>query len=168
MDWITRVVWPVLLSLAAAAVAPGCNQIFVVSTPGCHLWPVVERLSGPRWTLSTSALLSEQGLEGLARHHPRDAFYFLEQGAGTERSDPERLLALAELADQIGRTTLLSAPREALLRSRDAAVYATFCLEKLGDGQAGSVMWCTARDVHNDALARCLRLARTSGRAGTA
>jgi hypothetical protein len=68
---------------------------------------------------------------------------------------------LAELADRIGRTTLLPVPGEALLWSRDAAVYAIFCLAELGEGQAGSVIWCTARDVHNDALARCLRLART-------
>jgi len=166
MDWIRRVVWPALLSLAAAMVAPGCNQVFVVSRPGHHVWPVAERLWGPRWTLSTSALLSERGLEGLARHHPRNAFFFLEQGPGAERSDPERLLALAELADQIGRTTLLSAPGEAVLWSRDAAVYATFCLANLGEGQAGSATWCTARDVHNDALARCLRLARTSAKPG--
>jgi len=161
MDWIRRVVWLALLSLTAATVAPGCNQVFVVPRLGRHLAPVAERLWGPRWSNSTSALLSERGLEGLAQHHPHDAFHLLEQGNGTEYSDPERLLALAELADQIGRTTLLPAPGEALSWSRDAAVYAIFCLAELGERQAGSVMWCTARDLHNDALARCLRLART-------
>ena len=166
MDWIRRVVWLALLSLTAATVAPGCNQVFVVPRPGRLLAPVAECLWGPRWTVSTSALLSEQGLQGLAQHHPRDAFFFLERGNAAEHSDPERLLALAELADQIGRMTLRPAPAEALLWSRDAAVYAIFCLAELGEGQAGSVMWRTARDVHNDALARCLRLARTDAKPG--
>jgi hypothetical protein len=71
------------------------------------------------------------------------------------------LLALAELADEISRTTLRLSSAEALLWSRDAAVFSLFCLTVLGDGQTGSSMWRRAQDLHNDALARCFRLART-------
>jgi len=166
MDWIRRVVWLVLLSLAAAMAAPGCHQVSVVPAPGQRLSPVTERFWGPSWSVSTSTLLNEQGLEDLARHHPRQAFFFLEQGTRTQWADPQWLLALAELADQIGRTTPLLVSGEALSWSRDAAVYAVFCLAELGECQLGTMTWCTARDVHNDALARCLRLVRTHAKPG--
>ena len=48
--------------------------------------------------------------------------------------DCQRLLALAELADQAGQT---SRSGEALLWSRDAAVYAVFCLTSSGFDQNG-------------------------------
>jgi hypothetical protein len=122
---------------------------------------VEHQLAGPRWSTSTLALLSEQGLTDLAQHHPREAFLALEQATVANEPNPQRLLALAELADRIGRMNLPLSFTDALAWSRDAAVFAVFCLRELGDCQSGSITWCKAQHLHNDALARCLRLART-------
>jgi len=109
-------------------------------------------------------LLERLGLADLARHHPGDAFSLVEQGADTQDPDCQRLLALAELADyRAGRTP---GSDEALVWSRDAAVYAVFCLARPGADQNGVAIGCAARDVHNRALERCLRLARTRASAG--
>ena len=46
--------------------------------------------------------------------------------------------------------------------SRDAAVYAAFCLSESAGHAGADAMRCAACDVHNRAVARCLRLARTA------
>src|SRR5262249_18460379 len=84
-----------------------------------------------------------------------------EQQAVAGQADPHRFLALAELADQIARPALGQSPDEALLWSRDAAVYAVFCLAELGENQARCALACKAQSLHNAALSRCLTLART-------
>jgi len=161
MDGIRRVVWPAIVCLAAGTVVPGCSQVAVFPAPMAWLRPIADRLGGPGWSASTSAVLNGLGLEDLARHHPRDAFAFLEQRADPQQPDSERLLALAELADQIGRTAALPASAEAIRWSRDAAVYAVFCLAQPGETPNRALTWCAARAVHNRAVSRCLGLART-------
>ncbi len=117
--------------------------------------PVAKYLFGPSWSVSTSTLLERLGLADLARYHPDDAFSLLEQGGDTQDlMDCQRLLALAELADKAGQTRG-SGER---LWSRDASVYAVFCLTRAGADQSGMAIGCAARDVHNHALARCLWL----------
>jgi hypothetical protein len=106
-------------------------------------------------------VLCDQQLESLAHHHPQDAFFALEEATLAEPGDPQRLLALAELADQISRSTLLWPRTQALEWSRDTAVFAMFCLRALGSEHTGSLIWCKALQLHNDSLARCLRLAHT-------
>jgi len=158
MDWITRLVRSVLLSLVAGTLVPGYFPVAVLTAQEPAPRPVAKCLLGPSWSVSTSTLLERLGLADLARHHPDDAFSLLEQGADTQDPDCQRLLALAELADQVGQRP---GSGEALLWSRDAAVYAMFCLTRPGADQSGVAIGCDARDVHNRALARCLRLART-------
>jgi hypothetical protein len=158
MDWIRMVVWPGLLSLAAGTVTPCSSQVIGFSAPGQYPQPVEDRLWGSAQSERTSTFVTQRGLTDVAHHHPRAAFALLEQGGGTSTSDSQRLLTLAELADQIGRTTELTAPGEAILWSRDAAVYAMFCLTTLRPGETNAVTWRAATDVHNGAVARCLRL----------
>ena len=164
MDWIGRAVWPAILPVVAGLIAPGCGQVEVIPAPGHHLGTIVERLHrpGPCWSVSTTNLLCQLGLDGMARRHPRAAFAELEQGAHDGRSDPTRLLALAELADQNARAMGPLATDEAMAWSRDAAVYAAFCLSASGGTTGDDATWCAACDVHNRAAARCLRLARTA------
>ena len=50
---------------------------------------------------------------------------------------------------------------EAMLWSRDAAVFAVFCLAELKAEKPGTVAWCTAQNLYNEAVARCLRLMQT-------
>ena len=161
MDGIGRVVWPALLTIVWGAIAPGCNQIAVIPLPGHRLRTVAERWHPlcPCWTGSTAHLLSHLGLDDLARRDPCAAFAALESGLDGARPDPARLLALAELADEVGRSLGGSARDDALAWSRDAAVYAVLCLSATGSGPDG--MSCAASAVHNRAAARCLRLART-------
>jgi hypothetical protein len=163
MDWITRLVRSALLSLVAGTFVPGYLHLTILSAQELAPRQAATGLFGPSWSVSTSTLLERLGLADLARHHPGDAFSLLEQGAGTQDLDCERLLALAELADQAGRT---SRSNEALLWSRDAAVYAMFCLTRPGADRSGVAIGCAARAVHNRALERCLRLARTRASAG--
>jgi hypothetical protein len=159
MDWITRRVRSALLSLVAGTFVPFCFQVAIFPPS-----PLIARCAfGPDWSLSTSSLLERLGLADLARHHPGDAFSLLEQGSNPQELDCQRLLALAELADQAGQT---SGSDEALFWSRDAAVYAVFCLTRPGADQSGVAIGCAAREVHNRALTRCLRLARTRASAG--
>jgi pimeloyl-ACP methyl ester carboxylesterase len=164
MDGIGRVVWPALLSIAAGAIALGCKQVEVIPAPGPCPGTVVERLHlpGPCWSVPTTNLLCQLGLDGMARRHPRAVFAELERGIHDGRPDPARLLALAELADQNGRAMGPLATDEAMAWSRDAAVYAAFCLSTSGADTGGDATWCAACGVHNRAAARCLRLARTA------
>jgi hypothetical protein len=155
MDWITRLIKAALLSLMAGTVV----HVGVLPAQEPAPRPVAEYLLGPSWSVSTSTLLERLGLADLARYHPDDAFSLLEQGSDTQDlMDCQRLLALAELADKASQTR---GSGEALLWSRDASVYAVFCLTRAGADQSGMAIGCAARDVHNRALARCLWLART-------
>ena len=51
MDGTRRVVWPVLLSIAAGVIAPGCKQVEVIPAPGHGLGTVVERTASAGSTL---------------------------------------------------------------------------------------------------------------------
>jgi hypothetical protein len=164
MDWITRLVRSVLLVLVAGTLVAGSFPVAILFAQEPAPRPVAKCLFGPDWSISTSTLLERLGLADLARHDPADAFSLLEQGAATQDPDCQRLLALAELADHQADRTPGSGG--ALLWSRDAAVYAVFCLTRPGAGQGGEAIGCDAREVHNRALARCLRLARTRASAG--
>ncbi len=162
MDGIGRVVWPALLTIAWGAIAPGCNQIAVLPVPGHRLRTVADRWHPPRpcWSGSTAHLLSHLGLDDLARRDPCAAFAALEPGLDGTRPDPARLLALAELADEVGRSLGSSAKDDALAWSRDAAVYAVLSLSAAAAIPGAEAMGA-ACVVHNRAAARCLRLART-------
>ncbi len=160
-----------LLSIAAGVIAPGCKQVEVIPAPGHGLGTVVERLhrTGPRWSVPTTSLLCQLGLDDLARRHPGAAFQELEQGPRDGRPGPARFLALAELADQNARAIGPLATCEALTWSRDAAVYAAFCLLTSGGSSGADATRCAARSVHNRAVERCLRLTHTTvapGRSG--
>ncbi len=161
MDGIGRVVWPALLTIVLGAIAPGCNQIAVLPVPGHRLRTVAERWHPPcpSWSGSTAHLLSHLGLDDLARRDPCAAFAALEPDINGARSDSVRLLALAELADEVGRSLGASARDDALAWSRDAAVYAVLSLSASAGMPGAEAMGCTACAVHNRAAARCLRLA---------
>ena len=90
MDGTRRAVWPVLLSIAAGVIAPGCKQVEVIPAPGHGLGTVVERLHrpGPRWSVPTTNFLCQLGLDDLARRHPGAAFQGLERGPHGVRPDP--------------------------------------------------------------------------------
>ncbi|MGP0063440.1 MAG: esterase/lipase family protein [Isosphaeraceae bacterium] len=157
-------VWAAILPILAALIAPGCKQVEVIPAPGHRLGTVVARWHRPGscWSVPTTDWLCQLGLEGLARRDPCAAFAELERGIPDARPDPARMLALAELADQ---TALAMGPFEkdgAMAWSRDAAVYAAFCLSDLGRDPGADATWCAACEVHNRATARCLRLARTA------
>jgi hypothetical protein len=171
MDGIKRVAWPTLLTIALGAVAPGCNQIAVIPAPGHRLQTVAERWHPPCrcWSPTTANLLSHLGLDDLARRDPCAAFAALEPGIVGAGLDPARLLALAELADEVGRSLGPWARDDALAWSRDAAVYAAFCMSANGPRPDLDPISRAAGAVHNRAAARCLRLARTAdppGRSG--
>ncbi len=171
MDGIGRVVWPALLTTALGAIVPGCNQIAVIPVPGHRLRTVVERWHPPSrcWSGPTANLLRHLGLGDLAHRDPTAAFAALEPGIDGARPDPVRLLALAELADEVGRSLGPPARDDALAWSRDAAVYAALCLSATGVGPGADSTSRAACTVHNRAAARCLRLARTAnppGRSG--
>jgi triacylglycerol esterase/lipase EstA (alpha/beta hydrolase family) len=165
MDGSRRQVWLAILPIAAATIAPGCNRPLLVPALSDRLRPVNEHFQLQSWSDSTSTLLEGLGLAELAGRHPRDAFFRLERTTEDDGGDYRRLLALAELADDIGRR----APpwsSETVWWSRDAAVYAVFCLTELDESQPGAFTACVAREVHNRALARCLRAAKTHSMSG--
>jgi hypothetical protein len=158
MDGIKRVVWLVIVSLATGTAAPGCHRSVVFALPGHHLPRPAQFPCEPNWSTSTTNLLERLDLRRLACRHPAEAFFFLEQMTEAGLAEPERLLALAELAEEASRTEEAS---EALTWSRDAAVYAAFSLaDPRPDGTSLSTR-SIAGDVHNRAVARCLRLAQT-------
>jgi hypothetical protein len=153
-----------LVMLAAAAL--GCRQPIILPNPVRSVAPVVEAVAGPGPSASTGAVLSDIGIADVAAHRPRVAFAALEQRLAREaRPSPVLLLALAELADRVSRRPVFlpGARREALNWSRDSAVYAAFCLDDPRCDEASRLAAC---DVHNRAVARCLRLAGTSSMPG--
>ena len=158
MDWIRRLVWPAILLFAAGTTASGCCRISALSTSSRQLRLRAAFHSSPGWSASTSTLLEHLGLRELAQDRPCDTFRLLEQPTDILYADPQRLLALAELAYQIseGSTT-----EDAIAWARDAAVYSTFYLAEPTDGHYNEPLRCFARGVHNRAVARCLRLAQT-------
>lgn len=149
-----------------AAVAIGCHQPVVLPNPARHVAPVVEAVAGPGLSESARALLADLGIADVAAHHPRVAFAVLEERVSrAAQPSPGWLLSLAELADRVGRRpAMLPGTRaEALAWSRDAAVYAGFCL---ADPRCDDLSRRAARDLHNRAVARCLRLAGTASTPG--
>ncbi len=161
MDASRRRAGLAILSLAASIALSGCGRFFVLPAPVYRLRAIGEHFHGPIQSDSTSALLQTREWELPACSHPRDAFSLLEQVAYTHPSDSRRLLALAELADEIARTAPPGSI-ETIFWSRDAAVYAIFCLAELKDDQTATAMASAAQDVHNNAVARCLRLVQSS------
>ena len=160
MDWIRKAIWPWLLCLTAGIVVPNQAQAAVTAKSDVRQGNVC--LWTPPWQPSTSRLLSQLGLIDLARHHPDNAFSLLEQTDCTHLPIAQRLLALAELANQFAHTTELTARGDAILWSRNAAVYAVFCLATLDTDD--DHLWHAASDTHNRALARCLRLVQSDKR----
>ncbi len=148
------------MSLAASIALSGCERPFIFPMTASHLRGINEHLHQPSLSASTSALLQTHGWEKLACRQPQDAFSLLEQAAGVPGHDPRHLLALAEFADEIARI----APSDstgAIEWSRDAAVYAFFCLASLNGDDGASEICCAAQNVHNRAVVRCLRLAQS-------
>ena len=160
MDGNTTRVGLAVLSLAASIALLGCERLYVIPSPGFRLRATAERFHGPNWSDSTSDLLQTPEWENLTCLPPDIAFSLLEQGAGASAFDTRCLLALAEFADEIARTT--PDATEAVLWSRDAAVYASFCLTQLRSDLTETAIHCAAQDVHNTAVARCLRLVQSS------
>jgi hypothetical protein len=154
-----------ILSLAAGLALPGCERPFMLPEFGSRLRFIDEYLHNPGLSNSTSALVQTQGWDYPAGGHPQDAFSLLEQNVGSFPSEPQRLLALAELADELARMAPTGST-DAILWSRDAAVYSVFCLTELTGDLNAAAMYCAAQNVHNNAVARCLRLAQTSTNTG--
>jgi hypothetical protein len=161
MDRIRKGVWPSLLALVVGIWTLGCHQVIVFPTPGRRLQQFADYVRSTDWSPTTCNLLAKLGLEELAQDHPQNAFALLEQQIHTDWTDAQRLLSLAELADRISRTIELTAPSDALVWSRDAAVYAMFCLTAVGEERADPAMACAATNVHNRAVTRCLQLTRS-------
>ena len=150
--------------MLAGLVVAGCSHVEVFPAPGHQLKTVVASMhpTGPCWSDSTANLLCRLGLDDLARDDSRAAFARVEQGVHDGPSDPALLLALAELADEKARTAGPLATDEAIAWSRDAAVYATFCLSALSLDRDSEATWAAACRVHNRATARCLSRAHTA------
>ena len=155
MAWITRFIKAAVFLLLSGTVVPGSFDLAIPIAQVPARQPTAKYPFGPIWSVSTSTLLDRQGLAEIVRKHPADVFSLLEQSTDTQRPDCTQLLALAELADQIAQT---AAADEALARSRDAAVYAVFCLETMRFDRAGMAIGCAAHDAHNRAVERCLQL----------
>ena len=154
MDWITSRVRTALWLSRRGRLLPSSFQGFPAQGPAHQ--PIAKCLLGPTWSVSTSILLERLGMEDLAKRHPGDAYSMVEQATNTQNPRCPRLLALAELADRTGQT---AATDEGIVRSRDAAVYAIFCLETLPVDPARTAIGSAAREVHNRAVAQCLDLA---------
>jgi hypothetical protein len=151
------------LLLLMVVIPLGCHQPIVLPNPARHFTPAVEAITRPTMSPSTHATLRAWGIADVAAHHPRVAFATMEQQLTDASSSPtpETLLAMAELADRISRRPVLthSMRTEAMAWSRDAAVYAMFCVSDPRSDRSIREMAC---DVHNHAVARILRLAGTS------
>ena len=158
MDWIRRSVWPAILLLAAGTIAAGCCRVSALSISSHQLRLRTAFHIAPDWSASTATLLEHWGLRELARQRPCNAFRLLEQPVEIPHADPQRLLALAELAYQISEG---STAEDAIVWARDAAVYSTFYLAEPTDSHCNEPVRCFARAIHNRAVARCLRLAQT-------
>ena len=130
MDASRRGAWLAILSLAAVMVASGCERLFVFPAPGYHLRDIEQHLERPIRSASTSSLLEHLELEDLAASHPQDAFSLLERDA---RLPPAILTVCLRWRNWPMRSarTVPSGSTEAILWSRDAAVYAVFCLAEL-------------------------------------
>ncbi len=163
MDASRRGAWLAVLSIAAVAVASGCGRLFVLPIPGYHFRAIEQRLNPPARSAATSSLLEHLDWEDLAQSNPQDIFSRLERDASSHPLDPEHLLALAELAGEIARKAPADST-EALVWSRDAAVYALFCLAELKEEEPATATWCAAQNVYSDAVACCLRLTQTSAK----
>jgi hypothetical protein len=103
-------------------------------------------------------LLERLGLSEIAARQPSDAFRLLEQPAENAQAGPHRLLALAELAYQMSQRPTA---QDAIEWARDAAVYSLFFLAAPADIPCNESTRCLAQSIHNQAVARCLWLART-------
>ena len=158
MDWIRRVVWPVLFAIAAKAAALGADQLTGLPAPGHRLQLAFHHLREPGWSNTTSQFLTEVGLKDLAQRHPRDAFTLLRAVSSSQSCDPLRLLTLAELAEHISQKSAPRARGEAILWARSAAVYAIFCLRAAAQAPDDLEISYAAIGVHNRASAHCLRL----------
>ena len=92
MDWIRKMVWLGLLSLAAGNLAPCHSQVIVFPVPGQYSRPAVDRrILGSAWNSSTSTFVTHLGLVDLAHQQPRDVFILLERGGSNSLSGPRRL-----------------------------------------------------------------------------
>jgi pimeloyl-ACP methyl ester carboxylesterase len=160
MDRIRRGGWTSLLALAAGVCTFGCHQVIVFPVPGIHQQQAVDHVRGRDWSPTTCNLLTELGLENLAKNNCPDAFTLLERRIQTGRNDARILLCLAELADRSSRKLELTTRGDSLSWARDAAVYATFCLTAVGNEHPDAAISCAAEDLHNRAVTRCLWLAR--------
>jgi pimeloyl-ACP methyl ester carboxylesterase len=162
MDGIGRLVGPVLLSLMAGTIASGCKQPVVIPSPGRRLGEIADRvhLLGPRFSVSTTNLLTCLGLENLAHRDLRAAFSTLEQKLQYEQPGQTLLLAMAELAAEISTLAALTS-QEAIAWSRDAALLSAFCLSISQQPPFDESIWPTGCFIHNQSVTRCLRLAGT-------
>lgn len=137
-----------------------CTVVLALSMPAhaFPFWSGLTAISAPQCSPSTECLVAQFGLRDIARFRPSDAFLMIERGIEPKGETPERLLALAELADcASGKFT----GEKAISWSRDAAVYAVFCLEFARADDSGAIVRA-ARDVHNRAVRRCFHLLKTS------
>ena len=163
MDWITRWVKAALLSLVAGTFVPALSRRDLTRTRACAaagrempLWAKLERLD-----------LDPARTPGTGRPRPASSWRcILAAGAGDRYSRPWIASGCLPWRSWLTRPDRHRGSDEALLWSRDAAVYAVFCLTRPGADQSGVAIGCAARDVHNRALERCLRLARTRASAG--
>ena len=146
-------VW--LLAGMVIAGGAGCRQFAVYEVPGRRVADAVPGFWDCSASASGRAELAVRGLRGEFAVHPRRTFAALEAEALAAPA-PDRMLALGELAYRIGQRIALTAPVEALAWNRDAAVYGVFALNCPTSTPA---ICCEAVNLHNRALARCLRLA---------
>ncbi len=161
MDRIRRGAWPLLLALTVGNWMFGCGQILIFPAPGLHLQASLDHVIQSNWSPTTCSLLAQLGLEQVAKNHPREAFANLECTIHNRRNDAQSFLALAELAEQISWTTEVTTRGDGIRWSRDAAVYAMFCLKALGKDHVQDGISCEPIKLHNRAVMRCLHLAQT-------
>jgi pimeloyl-ACP methyl ester carboxylesterase len=78
---------------------------------------------------------------------------------GSDRPAPTRIIALADMADEIGSSLRRQDPPAALPWFREAAAYATFALSLSGASEATSPLQARAFARHNHAVEELLRCA---------
>jgi hypothetical protein len=158
MKRIRKLAWPTILLCAVGTTAPGRCDIATSSEYSCQPLSLIKLHRSGGYTPSTSAFLQDRGLLELARRRPQEAFSVLERCSAQFWPEPQRLLALAELAYWSSQAF----PRkEAVAWARDAAVYSTFYLAEPIDSCRDDSSRSLAQAIHNLSLRRCLRLVRT-------
>ncbi len=140
-----------LLAILAISGLVGCSSLNSLRVREPEPNPGGHNLS--EWT---RGVLESRRLLGTFKHHPEKAALAL-RTAAESGSDPQALLALAEVSYRNGRRIDLIQPRRAMEWYRDGAAYAAFSL-----GASDTPDPELAGEVHDAAVGRLMRMVSRS------